>query len=221
MEKFIQVLSGASLFASIEKNNLESLLSCLCAKRKTIEKGEFVFSAGDSPSFVGILVSGCLHITQDDYWGKHSIVSTIEAGDLFGEVFSFGFVKEIPVNVVAVLPSQIVLIDYKKIITTCSSACKFHTQLINNILNIFAKKNYLLMQKMQFVMARTTREKILAYLSYYAQKVKRNKFEIPFNRQELADYLSVDRSALSAELCRMRDDGILSFHKNQFTLKEI
>jgi CRP-like cAMP-binding protein len=206
------------LFESIAEKDLTSLLNCLKAKRRKIEKGSFIFNVGDRVSSVGILLSGRLHIVADDFWGNRSIVSNVEPGELFGEVFAFSITEEIPISVTAAIASEIVLIDYKKIITTCSSACVFHTLLIRNMLKNLAKKTFSLMQKMDFITQRTTREKLLSYLSSYAQNVKNDGFEIPFNRQELADYLSVERSALSAELCRMRDEEILTFNKNKFQL---
>jgi CRP-like cAMP-binding protein len=215
---FSPVLLKCPLFESIAEKDLASLLSCLKAKKRKIEKGSFIFNAGDKVSSVGILLSGRLHIVADDFWGNRSIVSNVEPGELFGEVFAFSVTEEIPVSVTAVIASEIMVIDYRKIITTCSSACVFHTLLISNMLKNLAQKTFFLMQKIDFVTQRTTREKLLSYLSSYAQDVKKNEFEIPFNRQELADYLSVERSALSAELCRMRDEGIVTFNKNKFQL---
>ncbi|GHV84046.1 Crp/Fnr family transcriptional regulator [Spirochaetia bacterium] len=218
MTYFSPVLRKCALFESIAEKDLEALLNCLSARKRKAEKGSFIFNAGDKVGAVGILLSGRLHIVADDFWGNHSIVSSIEPGELFGEVFSFSVTEKIPISVTAVMQSEIILIDYKKIITTCSSACKFHTLLIRNMLKNLAQKTFSLMQKMDFITQRTTREKILSYLSSYAQNKKSDEFEIPFNRQELADYLSVERSALSAELCRMRDDNILTFNKNKFKL---
>jgi CRP-like cAMP-binding protein len=212
------VLLKCPLFESIAEKDLAALLNCLNAHKRNVKKGSYIFTAGDTVNSVGILLSGRLHIVVDDFWGNRSIVSTIEPGELFGEVFAFSVTEEVPISVTAAIESEIILIDYKKTITTCTSACVFHTLLIRNMLKNLAQKTFFLMQKMDFITQRTTREKLLSYLSTYAQQVKKDEFEIPFNRQELADYLSVERSALSAELCRMRDEEIISFNKNKFKL---
>jgi CRP-like cAMP-binding protein len=174
--------------------------------------------AGENLNSVGIVLSGCITVSQDDYWGNHTIVARFEPVELFGEAFSFGEKEALPVSIMAAEQSDILLINCKKIVSTCSSACLFHTVLIRNIIKNMAQKNKMLIQKMEHITRRTTREKLLSYFSFQSRQLGSNIFEIPFNRQELADYLSIDRSAMSSELGRMRDDGILNFTKNKFEL---
>jgi CRP-like cAMP-binding protein len=119
-----------------------------------------------------------------------------------------------PVTVQAAEDVEILFIDYKKIITTCPSACPFHARLIENMLKLVAKKNLMLNQKLEILSKRTTREKLLCFFD--TQRGSSQRFTIPFNREELARYLCVDRSAMSNELCKMRDDGIIRFRKNVF-----
>ncbi len=214
-----KVLESSALFAGIEKTNLLAMLKCLSAKSEVFEKDEYVFSAGESVSKIGIVLSGCVDLIKEDYWGNRTILARAGAGELFGEAFSCSGNKIMPLSVVALEKSQILFIDYRKIITTCSSSCEFHTRLISNMLQILAAKNILLMQKMEHITKRGMREKILSYLSEQAVSQKSNNIVLPFNRQELADFLSVDRSAMSKELCKMRDEGILEFQKNHFTLR--
>ena len=149
-----------------------------------------------------------------------NIVAFIEKGQLFGEAFACADLKILPVSVFSAEDSEIMLIDYRKIITTCSNTCSFHSKLIYNMLRIVANKNIILSQKIEFISKRTTKEKLLAYLSSEAKKAGSNSFSIPFSRQELADFLSVDRSAMSAELCKLRDSGVIEFNKNKFVLKD-
>ena len=164
------------------------------------------------------MLTGNVHVIQEDFWGNRTILANIEPGELFGEAFSCAGLDKLPVSVLAVQDSEVLMIDYRKIITTCSSSCVFHTALIHNMLRILADKNVMLTQKMELLTKNTTREKLLAYLSLQAQQAGSTKFNIPFNRQGLADYLSVDRSAMSAELSKMQKDGVLVYKKNRFEL---
>jgi CRP-like cAMP-binding protein len=174
---------------------------------------------GGEWNYLGVVITGVLHIVRDDFWGNRNIVARIEEGDLFGEAFVCGGVKQIPVSITVEEDAEILLFDLGRIIGVCSSACKFHTLLIKNMISALAVRTINLMEKIEHITRHTTREKILSYLSVMAKKTKSTVIEIPFDRQELADYLSVERSALSAELGRMRDEGLLEFRKNSFTLK--
>ena len=177
-----------------------------------------MLNAGISSPITGMVETGKLQIIKEDYWGNRSIIETAGPGDVFGEAFSCAEIVPVPVSVVAAEQTRVLLFDYQKLLTTCSSSCEFHTRVIKNMIRILAEKNIMLMQKMEHITKRSTREKLLSYLSTQAFIKKSSSFDIPFNRQELADYLSVDRSAMSAELSRMRDEGMIRFKKNHFTL---
>ncbi|MEL4105642.1 Crp/Fnr family transcriptional regulator [Oscillospiraceae bacterium WX1] len=218
MTPYLSTLKKCPLFAGIDDTDIDKILPCLSATVFQYEKNTFVFSADDSVFTVGIILSGSIHIIKEDFWGRKDILSQAEAGDLFAESFSCAQSERIAVSVLAAERSEVMLVNCRKIIKTCSSACLFHAQLIANLLQIIANKNILLMQKIEQMSKRTTREKLLAYLSAEAEKVGRSAFDIPFNRQELADYLAIDRSAMSSELGRMRDEGLLTFERNHFEL---
>lgn len=218
MNDRLRVIDQCPLFGGIAPAELRTLLGCLMATERSYEKGDFIFMADQRVESVGVVLSGSIHVIQEDFWGNRSILANISPGGLFGEAFSCAETEKLPVSVVSAVKSDILLIDYRRIITSCPSACGFHTDMIKNMLRILALKNILLTQKIEHVTQRTTRAKLLSYLSAQAMNGKNAHFEIPFNRQELADYLSVDRSALSSELGKMRDDGILQFEKNQFKL---
>ena len=155
---------------------------------------------------------------KHDFYGNRNIVASVHQGQLFGEAFACGDIKILPVSAFATEDSIIMLINYRKILTICSNCCQFHNKLIYNMLRIVANKNIFLTQKIEFLSKRTTKEKVLGYLAQEAKKAGSGSFSIPFNRQELADFLFVDRSALSNELSKLRKEGILEFHKNNFTL---
>jgi len=220
MEKYMAVLKNVSLFRDIESENIKCLLKCLSAKTENYRAKEAIFLAGNKYEYVGIVLSGQVQIVKEDFYGNKNIVASVEKGQLFGESFACADIKIIPVSVFAVEDCEIMLIDYRKIITTCQHNCSFYSKIIFNMLRIIAKKNIMISQKIEFISKRTTKEKLLAYLSLEAEKAGSNTFSIPYNRQELADYLSVDRSAMSAELCKLRDNGIIDFNKNKFLLKD-
>ncbi|NCC82690.1 MAG: Crp/Fnr family transcriptional regulator [Clostridia bacterium] len=218
MKKYLDVLKTVKLFKGIEESNLLPLLSCLSAKAVQYEKDQTVFFSGESIEQFGIVLSGQVQTVQDDYYGNRNILVKIDEGNLFGESFACAGIKILPVSVITSAESELLFIDCRRLAAPCAKACGFHSRLIQNMLGIVSLKNISLTQKIEFTSKRTTREKLLAYLSAIAREAGNSRFSIPFNRQELADYLSVERSAMSAELSKLRNDGILKFHKNQFEL---
>ncbi len=218
MDKYLEILKTVALFEGIDEEDIKTLLNCLRARIARYDSGDIIFMAGDKVNDLGIVLSGQVQIVQDDYYGNKCIIGNAETGQLFGESFSFADIKALPFSIYAVEESNVLFINCRSLVTTCEKSCSFHRRLIFNMLNIVTRKNITLTEKIEFISQRTTREKLIAYLSAQAQKSKSNKFSIPFNRQGLADYLNVDRSAMSWELCKLRDDGILKFSKNKFQL---
>lgn len=220
MIKYLSILKNCPLFSGIEDGNIDKILPCLSAVEKQAEKNTFIFSAEDHVHSVGLILSGSVHIVKEDFWGRKDILSQLDPGELFAESFSCANEDKLTVSVLAAESTDYMLMDCRKIIRTCTSACTFHSQLISNMLQIIAHKNIRLMQKVEQLSKRTTREKLLSYLSAESQKSGSGAFNIPFNRQELADYLSVDRSAMSSELGRMCDEGLIEYTRNYFVLKQ-
>lgn len=218
MEKYLEILKNVELFKEIRQSDLQLLLHCLKAKISHYNKNDIVFMAGEKISNLGIVLSGQVQIVQEDFYGNKCIINNINAGSLFGESFSFTNIEPLPFNIYATTESNVLFINCKALITQCENACSFHSKLIFNMVNIIAMKNISLTKKIEFVSKRTTREKLLAYLSSEAQKHQKCNFCIPFNRQELADYLNVDRSAMSSELGKLTNDGILKYKKNRFEI---
>lgn len=217
--KYLPIVKKCPLFAGIEETNITQILPCLSASVRRADKNAFILSTDDSVTFVGLILSGSVHVVNEDFWGRKDILSQLGPGELFAESFSCAETQKMPVSVVAVEPTEFMTLSCRKIISTCSNACAFHAQLIANMLQIIANKNIALMRKIEQLSKRTTREKLLSFLSDAAQKAGQNVFDIPFDRQELADYLSVDRSAMSSELGKMRAEGLLEFDRNHFVLK--
>ncbi|MFZ2538525.1 MAG: Crp/Fnr family transcriptional regulator [Oscillospiraceae bacterium] len=220
LKKHLDVLKSVSLFDRINGNELESILKCLHSEVKTYKKDRMVFMAGDKISSIGIVLSGQVQVIKEDIMGNRAILTELCSGEIFGETFVCAGILTIPVTVLAVGDCEIMFIDYKQIITTCSSACIFHTDLIENMLKLIASKSMFLNQKIDILSKRSTREKLLSYFLIQMEKSKSKHFTIPFSREELADFLCVDRSALSRELSKMRDEGLLKYNKNVFELLE-
>lgn len=218
MEKYFEILKKCSLFSNIDTCDLSPMLSCLGAQLKEYGKRETVIAEGDKAKYVGIVLSGKLQIERTDYYGNRSIAGVVTSSELFGESFACANVPEMPVSVVATENSLCLLIDCQRIISPCQNACAFHGKMIFNLLKIVATKNIMLNQKAEITSKRTTREKLMTYLMIQAKKEGSRSFEIPYDRQALADFLEVDRSGLSAEISKLRNEGVLLSRKNKFTL---
>ena len=200
------------------EEEISAMLSCLGARLETFKKGEYVLRQGEHLSDIVVLVVGNLHIKNDDYWGNRSILGQIAVGDMFGEAYVAPESGALLNDVVAIEDSSVIFFDVKRILTTCSSACRFHAMVVQNLFFAISEKNRNLVQKLGHMSKRSTREKLISYLSEESKKQTSSTFTIPFNRQQLADFLSVDRSAMSNELCKMRDEGLIEFEKNNFKL---
>ena len=218
MKKYIPILKKTKLFAGVADGEIDSMLSCLNASLHSYKKGEYVLRQGEYLNYITVLVDGELHIQRDDYWGNRTIVNRIAVGEMFGEAYIAPNSGALLNDVVAVEDSTVVFFDMRRIMTVCSSACRFHSMVVQNLFFAISEKNRALVQKLSHISKRTTRDKLISYLSEEAKRNGSASFAIPFNRQQLADFLSVDRSAMSNELCKMRDEGLFKFEKNQFHL---
>ena len=196
------------------------MLQCLGAKITAIGKGEPVFRESDPVRLVGVVLSGGLQVVQDDYYGNRSVLSILQPGDSFGEAFSCAGLDCMPVSVFAVRDSEVLLLDCRRILTMCSHTCHFHSQLIRNILMGLAQKNLAFTQKVRYMSQKTTKEKLMAYLLDQAKLQGSAEFVIPCECQALADYLGVERSAMSAEISKLRKAGLLDTRGSWFCLKQ-
>ena len=220
MTNYIPILKKTQLFSGVSEEEVALMLTCLGARLYTYQKGDYVFRQGEHLGDITVLVEGSLHIQKDDYWGNRSILSRIAVGEMFGEAYIAPESGALLNDVVAIEDSAVMFFNVKRIITTCSSACRFHAMVVQNLFFAISEKNRKLVQKLGHMSKRSTREKLISYLSEEAKKHNSASFAIPFNRQQLADFLSVDRSAMSNELCKLRDEGLLAFEKNRSELRE-
>ena len=219
MKKYFEILRKCSLFEGVEDGHLITMLSCLGAKRAEFDKKYTIFTEGAPAKYIGILLAGSAQIVRHDYYGNRSIVSGILPGELFGEAFACAETKTLPVSVIANEPCEVLLIDSTHVLHACSNGCEFHRRMIYNLMRDLARKNTMVYSKLEITGKRSTREKLLAYLAHVEQQTGKAEFDIPFDRQELADYLEVDRSGLSVEISKLRREGVIECKKNHFVLR--
>lgn len=218
LEYDLPFLWRTGLFEGMSAEDLAAVLSCLDARERRFLRRETVLALKGPANLVGIVLEGGISIYKEDLMGNQTLMGEAGPGQIFGEVFACAGIASLPVRVEALADSRVLFLDYKRIITTCSSSCQFHHRLIENMLSILARKALALNQKIEHISKRTTREKLLSYLEECMERAGGKSFEIPYNRQQLADYLCVDRSAMSSELGKLRDSGVLTFHRNHFTM---
>lgn len=219
MEKYFEILGKSQIFCGIEKEDLPKVFEKVGGTVKNYKKGEFVFRAGEEVSRLCILLEGSLHILREDYWGNANIITDILPGEVFAEVYSCLENTKIEVSVAAIKDSRVFMADINKIIYSKENISGYDEIITKNFISVIARKNLRLNIKVSHISGRSIREKLISYLSYVSEKKGSGEFEIPFNRQQMADYLNTDRSALSAELGKMRKEGIIEFEKNKFKLK--
>ena len=219
MKEFLSILQSSKLFSDISKKELTAILSCLEAKKVDFPKEAFVLRAGESIKSVGLVLSGSVMIIQEDIWGNRNILSKAEPGQTFAAAFACAPNSRLNVSVISETTVTVMFFNVKRILNVCPSACVHHSRLIRNLLSELAEKNLRFGEKLTHMGQRSTRAKIMSYLSAEAQRLGKYEFDIPFSRQQLADYLAVERSGLSSELGKMRGEGLLDFHKSHFILK--
>lgn len=220
MKEYYSLLMNTPLFDGIEQNNIGSMLNCLGARTELYQKNDYLLQTGDSPDSVGLLLSGSVLVMQDDFWGNRNIRARITQGQVFAEAFACVMGAVMDVSVVADESSTVMWLNVRRILRTCPTACAHHSRMISNLLADLAVSNLRANEKLTHISKRSTREKLLSYFSAEAQRQGAPEFTVPFNRQQLADYLSVERSAMSAELSKMQRDGLLRVNKNTFSLNE-
>ncbi len=220
MEEYLSILKKSNLFSGVQPEEISAMLKCLSARIKHYKKDEFIIRSGDYIRSVGMVLTGTALIIQEDFWGKRTIISEAMSGAIFAETYAC--IPSIPIEMSVISDSEcdVLFMDFNRIMNVCTSACTFHTRLLQNFLSSIARRNLILTKKMQHMSKKTIREKLLSYLSAESLKNNSSTFDIPFNRQQLADYLSIDRSALSNEMSKLQDEGILTYKKNRFTLIE-
>lgn len=219
MEEFLSTIRSAPLFSGVSEAELTAMLACLKAEKKDFPKEAFVLRAGDTAESIGLVLTGTVLVIQEDIWGNRNILSKAGPGQTFAAAYACAPGSRLNMSVVAETPITVLFLNVKRILTVCPSACSYHNRIIRNLLGELAGKNLQFSEKLTHVGQRSTRSKIMSYLSAEAQRLGTYELDIPFSRQQLADYLGVERSGLSQELGKMKKDGLLDYRKSHFVLK--
>ena len=219
MREFFSVIRSSPLFSGISEEELTAMLTCLMAERRDYPRDAFVLRTGDTAESIGIVLSGSILVVQEDIWGNRNILSKAGPGQSFAAAYACAPGSVLNVSVVTESPVTLMLLNVKRVLNVCPAACTHHSRIIRNLLGELAEKNLRFSEKLTHMGQRTTRAKLLSYFSAEAQRLGTYEFDIPFSRQQLADYLAVERSGLSLELGKLRSDGLIDFHKSHFLLK--
>ncbi|MBR6800355.1 MAG: Crp/Fnr family transcriptional regulator [Eubacteriaceae bacterium] len=218
MKNFFDVIARSDLFSGIDSGILPDVLDCLGVTTQSVKKNQVIFEEGEAAKYVGIVLSGEVQMVRDDFYGNRSIIMHMEPSDLFAETFACAGLERMPASIVASEDGEVMFIDCKRILTVCSSACSFHNRLIQNLLRIVATKNISFDKKIDITSQKSTRDKLITFLNHESRKAGSSEFTINYDRQELADYLGVERSAMSSELSKLKKDGLIDYNKNWFKL---
>lgn len=218
MKKHLNQLKRCPFFTGMTDEEILAVLHCVSARSLPVKKDQFIFRAGDSSEEMGLVLSGSVLIVQEDLWGHRNIMGKCFPGEFFGEPYAATPGSVLNLSVLAGEDSQILLLNIRKMLTTCPSACEHHNKLTRNLVAVLANKVLQFNEKITHMSKRTTREKLLSYLSSVALKTGNTVFDIPYDRQQLADYLCVERAAMSAELSKLQKEGFLKTSRNHFEL---
>ena len=218
MEKYLPILRSSPFFKGLNDNEILSILHCVNATVISKERDSYIFRAGDSTELMGLAASGCVLVIQEDLWGHRNILSKCHAGDFFGEPYAARPGAVLNISVVADEDCEIIFLNVRRLLVTCQTACEHHQKLIRNLVSVLANKILILNDKITHVGKRTTRDKLLSYLSAESIRHSSLSFDIPFDRQQLADYLCIDRAAMSTEISKLQKEGFIKTNRNHFEL---
>ena len=218
MKQYLPLLQRCPLLSGIPPQELMHLLTCLGGQVVFQACGSSILHQGDPAHCFGLLLSGQAQIIRGDTGGSHTVIAAVDETELFAEAYASAALEHLPVNVVAVTDCLVLLLEHRRVISSCSRHCSAHFKLIAALLNAVSHKNIQLNQKLEIVMQRTTRDKLLAFLRVQQQRTGQKHFQIPFDRQALADYLGVDRSAMSTELGKLKSESVIDFQRSTFKM---
>ena len=218
LKKYLSILRSSPFFKGLSDSEILSILHCVNAVTISRKQDSYIFRAGDATEVMGLVVSGCVLVIQEDFWGHRNILSKCHVGDFFGEPYAASPGAVLNVSVVADEDCEIIFLNVQRLLVTCPTACAHHQKLIRNLVGVLANKILILNDKITHVGKRTTRDKLLSYLSSESIRHSSLSFDIPFDRQQLADYLCIDRAAMSAEISKLQKEGFIKTNRNHFEL---
>ena len=215
----IEILQKSPLFAGMDPGEIQHILQCLGNRQKRYRKNEYIFMEGEQKPRVGVILSGSVQAVKETKSGGLILINQMFPGDTFGLSYVCADVKYLPISIISAENTDILFIELDQLVRTCHNACQFHVEMIKNALRILAEKNLFLDNKLYYISHKTIRDRIQSYLEDQESRHDSNEFEISFNREQLADFLCVDRSALSRELSHMKKEGIIDYKRNWFRVR--
>lgn len=220
-EQWLTVLQNCVLFEGISSQELKTMLTCLVRDVAHYTKDDIICLAGDPFDGLGVVVEGEVMITRENLAGDRLVMNQLGPGEIFGELAAFGPQETWPATVTAQGDVTVLFIPPEKIVGSCERACPSHRMLVTNMLKLVSKRALGLRRQVEYLSMKTLRGKISAYLLYQYQQTGRKVFILPLKRDELADYLNVARPSLSRGLARMRDEGLIDFHRSSVQIKDL
>ena len=218
MVKLLSSIQGYELFDGMSLEEANTMIECLDGHVISRDKGAAIFVEGSHANRFGVVLSGSLVVVKDGLDGKRSIIKRIGEKELVAAAQAFSGAKIMRVRVEADAPSRILILNAERVCSPCCNGCAFHARLVRNVMRIISAKTLELNAKIEILSHRTTEDRLLAYLHAFAERCGKSEFDIPFDRQQLADFLCVERSALSAEVSRLARAGSFDCHKSHFKL---
>lgn len=218
MEQYLFILRNSPFFQGMTEEEILSVLHCVSAVVQRKKKDEYILRVGDSTESMGLVLRGSVLVLQEDLWGHRNIIHRIGPGEYFAEPFAATAGSVLNVSVVADEDSEIMLLNMERFLRTCPHACAHHGRMVRNLVSVMARRVLDLNEKLTHMAKRSTREKLLSYLSAESMRQGKLSFTIPYDRQQLADYLSVERAAMSVELSKLQKEGLLKTNRNHFEL---
>lgn len=213
-----ELVKSCPLFRGIDPEDLGAMLKCMSAREIEPERGEFIMTTPGSAPLMGVVLAGEVEMISEDYFGKKSLLTVLPVGSVFGESYSCVKARNRTIAYQASGKCRVLLLDYDRILHACKLVCRFHHRMIENMVEMIAEKNLELIEKLEVTSRTSIREKLLTYLTRQAERTGSATFQVPMGRTELAEYLCTDRSAMTRELSRMREEGLIDFDKRTFTL---
>lgn len=218
MKQYLFILRNSPFFQGMTEEEILSVLHCVSATVLHRKKDEYIFRVGDSTESMGLVLRGSVLVLQEDLWGHRNIIHRIGPGEYFAEPFAATAGSVLNVSVVADEYTELMLLNMERFLKSCPNACAHHNRMVRNLVSVMAKRVLDLNEKLTHMAKRSTREKLLSYLSAESMRQGKLSFTIPYDRQQLADYLSVERAAMSVELGKLQKEGLLKTNRNHFEL---
>lgn len=218
MESYMKILSHTPLFAGLDAGEISQLISCVTAERRSFPRHSYIFRAGDVVSSMGLVLRGSVLLVQEDLWGRRNIIAKLQPGEIFAETFAASVDVPLNLSILANEDCEILFLNMSRILTVCPTSCPHHVRVMKNLVSVLAKKVLAFNDKVTHMSRKTTREKLISYLSTESQRQNSLEFDISYDRQQLADFLCVERAAMSVELSKLQKQGIIEYNKNHFRL---